>query len=97
MYETKNPQCPCLQSRVRFDDSSIKMLVLHPEEVLAKPDSFWANDSAYQLVKNWHKNINMPVRMEQWKGWMRAFVNTPVEERAKNPQLVASESMVQQA
>jgi hypothetical protein len=73
------------------------MLVLHPEEVFAKPDSFWASDSAYQLVKIWHHNISYPVPMEQWKGWMQALINTPIEERAKNTQLVASESMIQKA
>jgi hypothetical protein len=99
IYQSKEKKetCPCLQSNIRFNDSSIKMLILHPEEVLAKPDSFWASDSAYQLVKIWHRNINLPVPMEQWKGWMQALVNTPAEERAKNPQLVASESMMQQA
>ena len=90
-------KCPCLQSKIQFDDSSIKMLVLHPEEVFAKPDSFWASDSAYQLVKIWHHNISYPVPMEQWKGWMQALINTPIEERAKNTQLVASESMIQKA
>ena len=86
--------CPCLQSKIRFDDSSIEKIVLYPEEVLSNPDSFWANDSSYQLVKLWHKRISFPIPMDQWKGWIQSFKNIPVEERKKNTQLIAAKSMM---
>lgn len=85
---------PCLQSKIRFDDSSIEKIVLHPEEVLANPDSFWESDSAYQLVKLWHQRVSLPIPMEQWKGWVQSFKNQSVKERAKNIQLVAAKSMI---
>jgi hypothetical protein len=87
-------KCPCLQSKIRFDDSSIEKIVLHPEEVLANPDAFWASDSAYCLVKQWHKNISFPLPTEQWNKWMKTLKDVPINDRAKNPQLVAARSMV---
>jgi len=86
--------CPCLQSKIRFDDSSLEKIVLHPEEVLANPDSFWANDSSYQLVKLWHQRISFPIPMDQWKGWVQSFKNIPVEERKNNTQLIAAKIMM---
>jgi hypothetical protein len=70
------------------------MLVLHPEEVLADPDAFWTSDSAYKLVKQWHQNISFPLPMEQWNKWMQDLKDTPVNEREKNPQLVAAQTTI---
>jgi hypothetical protein len=84
----------CLQSVIRFDDSSLEMLVLHPEAVLAHPDAFWTSDSAYRRVKQWHQNISLPVPMEQWNKWMLALKDIPVDDRAKNPQLVAAQTTI---
>jgi hypothetical protein len=90
----ESSKCPCFQSKIRFDDSSLEKIVLHPEEVLANSDSFWANDSSYQLVKLWHQRISFPIPLDQWKGWMQSFKNIPVEERKKNTQLIAAKSMM---
>ena len=87
-------KCPCLQSKIRFDDSSLEKIVLHPEDVLAHSDAFWESDSAYQLVKLWHQRVSFPILMEQWKGWVQSFMNLSTEERAKNTQLVAAKSMI---
>ena len=87
-------KCSCLQSKIRFDDSSIEKIVLHPEDVLAHPDAFWANDSAYQLVKLWHQRVSFPIPMEQWKGWVQSFKNQSAGERVNNTQLVAAKSMI---
>jgi hypothetical protein len=90
LIQENNLKCPCLQSKIRFDDSSLEKIVLHPEDVLANPDAFWASDSAYKLVKIWHQRVLFPIPMEQWKGWVQSFKNLPVEEREKNIQLVAA-------
>jgi hypothetical protein len=92
--QEEKSKCPCLQSRIRFDDSSIEKLVLHPEDVLANPDLFWASDSAYQLVKLWHQEVSLPIPMEQWKGWVQKLKNRSAEEREKNTQLIAVKSMI---
>lgn len=87
-------KCPCLQSKIRFDDSSIEKIILHPEEVLANPDVFWASDSAYQLVKLWHQRVSFPIPIEQWKEWMQSFKNLPIEDREKNSQLIAARTIL---
>lgn len=92
--EEEKTKCPCLQSVIRFDDSSLETLILHPEIVLAHPDSFWISDSAYRRVKQWHQNILFPVPMEQWNKWMQTLKNTSINDRAKNPQLVAAQTSI---
>jgi hypothetical protein len=86
--------CPCLQSEIRFDDSSLEMLVLHPDSVLANADAFWAGDSAYKLVKQWHTNVSLPLPTEQWNKWMHALEDVPAIDRLTNPQLVAARSTI---
>jgi hypothetical protein len=85
-------KCSSSQSMIRFDDSSIEKIILHPEDVLANPEAFWASDSAYQLVKLWHQRVSFPIPMEQWKGWMQSFKNLPVEDREKNSQFIAAKT-----
>jgi predicted transcriptional regulator YdeE len=87
-------KCSCLQSKIQFDDSSIEKIILHPEDVLANPNSFWESDSAYRLVKLWHQRISFPIPMEHWKGWLQGFKNQSIGERVKNTQLVAAKSMI---
>jgi len=85
---------PFLKSKIRFDGSSLELLVLHPEIVLANPDSFWSSDSAYKRVKQWHKNVSFPVPMEKWNKWMQDLKVVPADEREKNAQLVAARTMI---
>ena len=87
-------QCDCLQSKIRFDNSSLEKIVIHPEEILNNPDSFWISDSAYQLVKLWHQRVSLPIPMDQWKTWIQSFKDISVEEREKNSQLIASRNML---
>lgn len=88
----KNSQiCSCLQSKIRFDNSSIEKLIIHPEKILANPASFWANDSAYQLVRQWHQNISFPIPMDQWNKWVQELKAVPINERTKNSQLMAAQ------
>jgi hypothetical protein len=90
LVQENKSNCSCLQSKIRFDDSSLEKIVLYPEDVLAHPDAFWASDSAYRLVKLWHQRVSFPLPMEQWKVWVQSFKNLPVEEREKNSQLIAA-------
>ena len=94
LNQEKKSECLCLQSKIRFDDSSIEKIVLHPEDLLVNPDSFWESDSAYRLVKIWHQRVSLPVSMEQWKGWLQPFINQSAAEREKNTQLLAAKSMM---
>jgi hypothetical protein len=82
--------CACLQSKIRFDISSIEKIILEPEKILADPDSFWNNDKVYGFVKDWHTRISLPIPMEEWKKWVQNFQNLSMEERKKYPQLSAA-------
>jgi len=84
---------PSLQWKIRLDDSSIEKIILHPEDLIAHPEEFWASDSAYQLVKLWQKKMNFPIPMEKWTQLVEPFKNFTVKKRDMNPQLVASRLM----
>ncbi|MFC0877854.1 DUF5700 domain-containing putative Zn-dependent protease [Saccharicrinis sp. FJH2] len=90
--DDKKSTCSCLQSKIHFDISSIEKIVIHPDEIISNPDSFWAKDSAYRMVKQWHKNISFPVPMDQWNKWMLDLKAVPVNERVMNPQLIAAQT-----
>jgi hypothetical protein len=94
IFQKEKLQCNCLQSKIRFDNSSLEKIVIHPEEILNNPDSFWMSDSAYQLVKLWHQRVSLPIPMDQWKTWIQSFKDISVEERKNNSQLVASRNML---
>ncbi|HSO88414.1 MAG TPA: DUF5700 domain-containing putative Zn-dependent protease [Draconibacterium sp.] len=80
-----------LQSTIRFDNSSLKKIVLYPETILDNPQSFWDNDPAYKLYKLWHQFVSYPVDMEQWKKNLQSYVDIPNNERHQNSQLIISQ------
>ena len=59
--QENNNKNQCLTSKFKFDNSSIEKIVMHPEDILEEPNKFWDNDSAYQLVKLWHKRVSFPI------------------------------------
>jgi hypothetical protein len=89
---TRGPsdECPCLQSKVTIDVSSVERIILHPEEILADPDGFWRSDRAYQLVDGWHSANNQPLDKNAWGGKIEVFCGLTQEEREIHPQLVAA-------
>lgn len=97
LNQKDRPDCSCLQSEIRFDNSSIEKIVMHAEEILANPDAFWASDSAYLLVKQWHQNISFPIPMDQWNKWIQDLKAVPINERAKNAQLMAAQTTIRNA
>jgi hypothetical protein len=83
-----------LESTIRFDNSSLKKIVLHPESIVAAPEAFWESDSAYHLYKLWHQFASLPIDIDHWKKDLQPFINTPDSERNKNSQLVISQKMM---
>ena len=83
-----------LESTIRFDNSSLKKIVLYPESIVAAPEAFWESDSAYHLYKLWHQFASLPIDMDRWKKDLQPFINTPDSERCKNSQLVISQKMM---
>jgi len=86
----------CLTSTIKFENSSIEKIIMHPEDILEEPNKFWESDPAYQLVKLWHKRVSFPVEMEKWRELIQNFQKQSVEEREKNNQLIASRKMLWQ-
>lgn len=85
-----------LQSTIKFDNSSLKKIVLEPEFILNNPKTFWENDSAYKFYKQWHQQISYPIDMNQWKKELQPFVETPEDVRFNNKQLILSKSALNQ-
>jgi len=83
-----------LQSTIRFDNSSLKKIVLDPEGILDDPTNFWDNDSAYRLYKDWHQMVSYPIDMDSWKKNLQSFVVIPKEDRPQYSQLMLSEYML---
>lgn len=81
-----------LQSTIRFDNSSLKKIVLYPETILDNPQYFWDNDPAYKLYKLWHQFVSYPIDMEQWKKNLQSYVDIPNNERNQNSQLMISQN-----
>ncbi|MBK7103805.1 MAG: hypothetical protein IPH62_00775 [Ignavibacteriae bacterium] len=84
-----------LQSRIKFDNSSLKKIVLDPETVLNNSESFWENDSAYKLYKLWHQQASFPINMDQWKNSLKSFLEVPLNERQNNAQLMLSSQVLE--
>ena len=83
-----------LESTIRFDNSSLKKIVLQPESIVAAPEAFWESDSAYHLYKLWHQFSSFPIDIDRWEKDLQPFINTPDSERCKNSQLVISQKMM---
>jgi len=83
-----------LQSKIRFDNSSLKKIVLEPEFILSNPKTFWENDSAYILYRLFSQFISFPIDMNQWKSSLQTFADTPEDDRYNNAQLVLSQKVL---
>lgn len=85
-----------LQSKIKFDNSSLKKIVLEPESILNNPEVFWKNDSAYRLYNLWHQFISYPIDMNRWKVNLQSYLETPEKKRSNNSQLLLSQEALNQ-
>lgn len=90
---TGKADCPCLQSKVRFDVSSVEKIILYPEKILADPDKFWKEDDAYQYLQQWHDRINQPPDLEKWRHGIEKLRDLSQSKREKHPQLIAARNL----
>jgi hypothetical protein len=72
----------CTSAHIVFDASSVEYIFLRPEDVLAKDERFWEEDSAYRLAKLWHKLNNVPIPLAEWRKDITQLVSTPSAERS---------------
>lgn len=94
--ETGKSDNTFLQSKIEFDNSSLKKIVLEPESILNNPEGFWENDSAYRLYDLWHQFISYPIDITRWKANLQPYLETPENERSNNSQLLLSQEALNQ-
>lgn len=71
----------CERYGIEFDDSSIKALYLHPEDVLADPAGFWARDNGYRVVGEYYKARSLPIPFDEWSARVAQLESLSLEER----------------
>ncbi len=85
-----------------FDDSAIECMFLHPLDILNNVDSFWTNNPAYRLTKQWHTINNVEIPYNSWKRAIRKISKLSVEEAKNNiayinaSKIIAKENVFQQ-
>jgi tetratricopeptide (TPR) repeat protein len=86
----------CSHSDVRFDNSSVTAIVLHPDKVAQEPDAFWNTDRAYQLVASWHHYNNVPIPRSEWDNTISAFTKIPLARRKQSPPMRAAKGLMKE-
>jgi tetratricopeptide (TPR) repeat protein len=71
----------CTCSVIKFELSSMEMIYLHPESVLADVDSFWKNDRAYWFTSLWMKNVGYDYPPMGWQQYIEKLSQVPVNQR----------------
>ena len=69
------------KSKVVFDNSAIEAIYLHPLEILSDADSFWTNNRAFFLTKQWHTRNMIEIPLESWKKSIQKISKLSLEER----------------
>ncbi|UCD94571.1 MAG: hypothetical protein JSU69_00530 [Candidatus Zixiibacteriota bacterium] len=85
--------CPCLESSVRFDISSMEKVYLHPEKILADPEKFWQDDDAYRLTQIWHKEVYLELDKENWIKEIEKISGLSQSERENHPEYRAAKNL----
>ena len=71
---------------LNLDFTSFETMYHHPEVVLADPDSFIANNKAWQLIMGWHKNNRVPEKRELFLAGLTKLAAMTPAERKKLPE-----------
>ena len=84
----------CLQSRVTFDGSAVRMICLTPESVLEDMDAFWDRNDTFRLVRLWHRYREIPCSKEVWRTRVNKFTGIPPGERNQQPTIALCEKLL---
>jgi len=74
----------CLESRVRFDDSSIEEIFSNPSLVLKDIKSFWENEVPYRLTLEWSEATRVPIDYESFRNILEELNTQTVDDRRKH-------------
>lgn len=87
----------CLESKVRFDDSSIKRIFSDPGSILRDIQSFWEKEEPYKITKGWHEYNKIPINYEGFKASLREIEGLDSEKRRQHPVSLFRDMVMEQA
>lgn len=74
----------CLESRIRFDDSSIEKIFSNPSLVLKEIESFWENEVPYKLTIEWSEATRVPIDYESFRNILEELNTQTMDDRRKH-------------
>jgi tetratricopeptide (TPR) repeat protein len=86
----------CNSTKVVFDISSVESIYLHPKEILNNIDSFWVNDKAYSLTKQYHTNNNIKIPFEKWENRIKEIARLTSTEAKNQLAFITSNKIIEE-
>ncbi|MFN2234986.1 MAG: DUF5700 domain-containing putative Zn-dependent protease, partial [Anaerolineales bacterium] len=74
----------CGQYHITFDTTSIETIYLHPETILADPQQFLQQDTAYLNLAQHRARVNQPFSYQAWLKDIEKLAAQPEEIRLQN-------------
>jgi len=85
----------CLDSKVEFDDSSIKYIFTNPGEVLKDIQGFWEKEIPYKATLNWSEATRVPIDFEDFKKNLEELEKQSLEDRRRHEAYILSEKIME--
>ncbi|MEJ2487553.1 MAG: hypothetical protein P8Y68_17665 [Anaerolineales bacterium] len=71
----------CTKNHIRFDTSSIDRIFLETESILADPDAFLHEDTAYEMMARHRERVNAPFPTQEWLKDIEKLASQSLEKR----------------
>ena len=84
-----------LDSKVEFDDSSIKYIFTNPDEVLKDIQGFWEKEIPYKTTLDWSDATKVPIDFEDFKKNLEELEKQSLEGRRKHEAYMLSEEIME--
>jgi len=85
----------CLDSKVEFDDSSIKYIFTNPGEVLKDIRGFWKKEIPYKTTLDWSDATRVPIDFEDFKKNLEELEKQSLEDRRKHEAYILFEKIME--
>jgi len=87
----------CQDSKIRFDDSSIKRIFTDPEGVLEDVYDFWEKEVPYKTTMEWSDATRVPIDYEGFRAKLEELKIQSPEDRRRNEAYRLSERIIESA
>ena len=87
----------CLESEVKFDDSSLKRIFTDPDGVLEDIRGFWENEIPYKTTIEWSDATRVPIDYEGFRAKLEELRGQAPEDRRRHEAYRLSERIVESA